>query len=86
VVRELSPNFSNATQLFAAVRPALSDDRHTGLQKRAYAVVASILQHHSAFVHGERGLGLPRLEEVVQLMQQSLVTVSSAARRGTCNA
>lgn len=66
-------------QLFAAVQPALADDRHTGLQKRAYAVVAALLQSHPGLLRD--GGGVP-LDAVVRLLQDAFVTVSAAARRG----
>jgi ribosomal RNA-processing protein 12 len=71
-------------QIFSAARPALEDDRHPALQKRAYSVVAALLYHHPCFIRGAAA-ALPartRLDDLIFLLQQKLVSVAAAARRG----
>ncbi|RYG43227.1 hypothetical protein EON68_00735, partial [archaeon] len=64
-------------RLYTAVKPAVLDDSNTRVQKRAYAVLASLLSHEPAFVRNSHAA----CDDVVALLRGSLMTVSASCRR-----
>ena len=62
--------------LYRAVRPLVRSDEHdSGVQKRAYKVLAEICEKHKDFVTSEE-----RLNEMTDLMVDSIVTCQVSAR------
>lgn len=62
--------------LYRVVKPYLVQDQDGMMQKRAYAVLSGICQHHAAFT-----LQLEILEDLVQTLCDSLVTCSIPAKK-----
>lgn len=69
---------STLDRLYAVTVPALGDDSHPAVQKRAYRLLGAALAHHPSWALSDAS----RRSELVALLSASLMTVSASARRG----
>jgi ribosomal RNA-processing protein 12 len=67
---------TNVTLLYRVIKPYLLDDTDPSMQKRAYAVLVSICEHHPFFVTSESNL-----KDMTDSLCESLLTCSIPAKK-----